>query len=131
MKLLTKLAFVTAMAFSASSAVLAQEAQATSDEHSSHHTQADAQDTAGASQNEGGVAGGQMVDGVVRKVDKDAGKITIRHEELKDLGMPAMTMVFRAKDPAMLDQVKAGDKVQFQAEKSGGKITLTKLSVTQ
>jgi Cu/Ag efflux protein CusF len=73
-----------------------------------------------------GVAG-QMVEGEVKKVDKEAGKITIRHGELKDLGMPAMTMVFRAKDPAMLDQLKAGDKVKFVAEKVGGAFTLIQL----
>jgi Cu/Ag efflux protein CusF len=67
------------------------------------------------------------VEGEVKKVDKDAGKITIRHGELKNLGMPAMTMVFRVKDPAMLDQVKAGDKVKFISEKVGGAFTLVQL----
>lgn len=73
-----------------------------------------------------GVAG-EMVDGEVKKVEKKTGKITIRHAELKNLGMPAMTMVFRAKDPAMLDQVKAGAKVKFVAEKVNGALTLVQL----
>jgi Cu(I)/Ag(I) efflux system protein CusF len=68
-----------------------------------------------------------MTRGEVRKVDKDAGRITINHEPLENLNMPAMTMVFRVKEPAMLDQVKAGDKVKFQAEKIGGAFTLTKI----
>lgn len=67
-----------------------------------------------------------LADGEVRKVDKDAQKITVRHGALPELGMPKpMTMVYRVKDPAMLDKVKAGDKVKFQAAKIGGAFTLT------
>lgn len=68
-----------------------------------------------------------LSDGEVRKVDKDANKITLRHGPLANLDMPAMTMVFQVKDPAMLDQVKQGDKVKFQAEKVGGAFTITKI----
>jgi Cu/Ag efflux protein CusF len=68
-----------------------------------------------------------MTHGEVRKVDRDARRITISHEALQNLDMPAMTMVFRVKEPAMLDQVKAGDKVKFQAEKIGGAFTVTKI----
>ncbi len=68
-----------------------------------------------------------MVDGEVRKVDKDTGKITLRHSEIKKLDMPAMTMVFRVKDPTMLDNVKVGDKVKFKAEGSGGALTVTEI----
>ncbi len=65
--------------------------------------------------------------GEVRKVDKDAKKITIKHREIRNLEMPAMTMVFPVKDEAMLDRVKKGDKVQFTAEKVGGTITVTRI----
>jgi Cu(I)/Ag(I) efflux system protein CusF len=68
-----------------------------------------------------------LSDGEVRKVDKDAKKITIKHGPLANLDMPPMTMVFQVKDPAMLDQVKTGDKIRFQAEKVGGAFTLTKI----
>ena len=68
-----------------------------------------------------------LSDGEVRKVDKDAKKITIKHGPLANLDMPAMTMVFQVKDPAMLNQVKAGDKVKFQAEKIGGAFTVTRI----
>ena len=64
----------------------------------------------------------------VRKVDKDAGKVTLKHGPIANLDMPAMTMVFRVKDPAMLDQVKAGDKVRFRAEKLQGAYTVVELS---
>lgn len=72
-------------------------------------------------------AGAALSEGEVRKVDKQAKKITIKHGPLANLDMPAMTMVFQVKDPALLDQVKAGDKVQFQAEKVGGAFTVTKI----
>lgn len=68
-----------------------------------------------------------LSDGEVRKVDKDAKKITIKHGPLANLDMPPMTMVFQVKDPAMLEQVKAGDKVKFLAEKVGGGFTITRL----
>lgn len=72
-----------------------------------------------------------MADGEVKKIDKSAGKITIKHGPLENLGMPGMTMVFRVKDPAMLDQVKVGDRVRFRAEKAQGALTLTKLEAAQ
>lgn len=65
-----------------------------------------------------------MSKGEVKKVDKSSGKITIKHGPLDNLGMPAMTMVFRVKDPAMLDQMKEGDKINFVAEKVNGAITV-------
>ena len=63
----------------------------------------------------------------MRKVDKDAGKITLRHGEIKHLDMPAMTMVFQVRDKAMLDKVKAGEKVRFAADKIGGAFTITEI----
>jgi len=72
-----------------------------------------------------------LADGEVRKVDKDAQKITIRHGPMPGVDMPAMTMVYRVKDAAMLDQVKAGDRVKFHAEKVGGAFTVTKIEPAQ
>jgi Cu/Ag efflux protein CusF len=68
-----------------------------------------------------------MTAGEVRKVDFETKKITLRHEEIKNLGMPQMTMVFRVSDPALLERVKAGDKVRFTAEKVNGAFTLTSI----
>jgi Cu(I)/Ag(I) efflux system periplasmic protein CusF len=68
-----------------------------------------------------------MADGEVRKVDKDAKKITIKHGPLQKLEMPAMTMVFQVRDPALLEKVKAGDKVRFEAEKVGGGYAVTRI----
>ena len=66
-------------------------------------------------------------EGVIKKIDKDAGKITIKHGPISNLKMPGMTMVFRAADPAMLDQVKEGEKVKFHVEKMNGALTITKI----
>ena len=77
------------------------------------------------SKNGESAASDNLVDGEIRKVDTEAKKITIKHGEIKNLDMPGMTMVFQAKDPAMLDKVKVGDKVKFRAEKSGGAIVVT------
>mgnify|MGYP003393416070 CR=1 FL=1 len=74
---------------------------------------------------------GEMVDGEVRKVDKENRKITMKHGEIKNLDMPGMTMLFHVKDPAMLDKVKSGDKVRFRAEKAGGAIVVTDIEVTK
>ena len=73
--------------------------------------------------------GAPVSEGEVRKIDKVAGKLTIKHGPLDNLGMPAMTMVFRVKDAATLDQVKPGDRIRFLAEKVDGAITVTKLEV--
>lgn len=69
----------------------------------------------------------EMVDGEVHKVDVDNKRITVKHREIKNLQMPGMTMVFQVKDPAMLSSVKAGDKIQFAAEKSGGALVITQM----
>jgi Cu/Ag efflux protein CusF len=68
-------------------------------------------------------------DGEVRKVDKSAGKVTIKHGPLANLYMPAMTMVFRVKDSTMLDRVNPGDKVKFVAEKIDGAYTVTHIEL--
>ena len=67
----------------------------------------------------------------VRKVDVAAGKLTLRHGEIKNLGMPPMTMVFQVKDPAFLAQVKAGDRVNFTADKIKGAYTVLSIEVIQ
>ena len=74
------------------------------------------------------VALAQMVDGEVTKVDEAAGKITIKHGPIKKFDMEGgMTMVFRANDPAMLKQVKPGDKIQFETDKVNGQFTVMKV----
>ena len=86
-----------------------------------HHKNTDAKPATGAA----------LTPGEVRKVDKDAGKVTIKHGPLENLGMPAMTMVFRVKDPAMLDKVKVGDKINFAADKVNGALTVMRFEAAQ
>ncbi|MGA0609534.1 copper-binding protein [Caldimonas sp. KR1-144] len=69
----------------------------------------------------------QTTDGEVRKIDKAQAKITLKHGEIKNLEMPAMTMVYRVKDPAVLETLQVGDKVKFHAEKVGGQYTVTEI----
>ena len=69
-------------------------------------------------------SGDTMTNGEVRRINKDSGRITLKHEEIKNLDMPPMTMVFRVADPSMLDKVKVGDKVRFAAEDRKGALTL-------
>ena len=68
---------------------------------------------------------GEMTDGEVRKVDLEAGKVTLKHADIKSLDMPAMTMVFVVKDKAMLEKLKTGEKVRFKVINDGGKLTVT------
>ena len=72
-----------------------------------------------------------MSEGEVRKVDMSAKKITIKHVELRNLDMPAMTMVFQVADPALLGKVKAGDKVKFRADKVNGTFTVMEIDAVK
>jgi len=75
-----------------------------------------------------GVAQDSTVIGEVRKIDESAGKITLKHGPAKSLGMDEpMTMVYRVKDPALLKQVKVGDKVTFEAEEAAAGYTVTRM----
>lgn len=72
-----------------------------------------------------------MAEGVIRKVDKDAKKLTIKHGEIANLQMPGMTMVFQVRNAALLDKVQVGDKVKFHAEKQDGAIVVTDVQSAQ
>jgi len=74
-----------------------------------------------------GAALAQSADGEVRKIDKAAAKLTLKHGEIKSIDMPPMTMVYRVKDAKMLDTVAVGDKVKFDAEKVDGQYVVTAL----
>lgn len=65
--------------------------------------------------------------GVVKTVKPEEGKVTIIHDELVDLEMPAMTMVFRVADDAMFDRLAPGKEIEFTAERLNGKLTVTGL----
>jgi Cu(I)/Ag(I) efflux system periplasmic protein CusF len=91
-------------------------AQQNAEDHAAHHPAAAASAAASAA---------EWSDGEIRKVDREAKKVTIKHGELKNLDMPPMTMVFQVKDGAVLDKLKAGDKIRFAAEKSATGFVVT------
>ena len=86
-------------------------------DHDAHHGGASAPAEADA----------KLAEGTVKKIDKAAGKVTLAHGPLPHLGMNmAMTMVFRVKDAAWLDQMTAGEKIRFAADNPGGVMTVVK-----
>lgn len=68
-----------------------------------------------------------MINGQVKKVDQSSDKMTIKHDAITNLDMGAMTMVFKASDPAMLKAVTPGEKIKFSADKVNGQITVMKV----
>jgi Cu/Ag efflux protein CusF len=69
----------------------------------------------------------EFTKGVVKKIDMKNKKVTIIHEELKSLDMPAMTMVFDPADDAMLEKMSEGQNIEFVADRIKGKLTVTEL----
>lgn len=114
MKHVSKLALVLLVGLAAAQSGIAQDA------HKGHH---------GTSQD--ATAAAQLAAGEVKKIDKNAGKITIKHGRLYRLDMEPMTMVFRVADPKMLDQVQPGDKIRFDADKVKGALTVVKMEVVK
>lgn len=80
-----------------------------------------------ASTTAGSAWSAEMADGMIKKIDAAQKKITIKHGELKDLEMPAMTMVFAAGDAVDLAKLKAGQKVKFMASRVNGRLTVTEI----
>lgn len=104
---------IAAFTFTAS----AQTSSASGADHAEHHPAA--------------AAAAPQSDGEVRKIDKGQAKVTLRHGPLQNLDMPAMTMVFKAADPKLLDGLQEGDKVKFTAEKVNGAVTVTAIQVAK
>ena len=93
-------------------------AQPQSPDHGAHHAAAAA-------------SAADMNEGEVRKVDKEARKLTIRHGEIKSLDMPPMTMVFQVRDLSMLDKLKPGDKIRFAVAKSESGFVVTDIQAAK
>jgi Cu(I)/Ag(I) efflux system periplasmic protein CusF len=90
-------------------------------DHSAHHPATPAPATQAQS------PASDLAEGEVRRIDKSAGKVTLRHGEIKSLDMPPMTMVFTVTDPALLENLRQGDKVKFRAVHEGGQYRVTAL----
>jgi Cu(I)/Ag(I) efflux system periplasmic protein CusF len=99
------------------SAAFAQTAPASPADHEAHHPAA--------------ATAAPQSDGEVRKLDKEQGKVTLRHGPLQNLDMPAMTMVFKVADPKVLDTLKVGDKVKFTAQKVEGAYVVTAIQAAK
>jgi Cu(I)/Ag(I) efflux system periplasmic protein CusF len=99
--------------------VSAQSAQL--DDHASHHLEATSASSTDVAKTEG----------EVRKIDKEARKLTLRHGPIPNLEMPEMTMVFRLADPKLLDGLEPNQKVRFTAERLEGQLTVTSIEVVQ
>jgi Cu/Ag efflux protein CusF len=78
-----------------------------------------------------GIAAPVLTDAEVRKVDKPAARITLKHAEIRSLDMPAMTMAYRVNDPAMLDKVQPGDHVRFAVERVNSQYTIVQLDLVR
>ena len=93
-------------------------AQQKADDHSAHHPPAAAM-------------AADATEGEIRKIDREARKVTLKHGEIKSLGMPPMTMVFMVKDGVTLDKLKAGDKVRFVVEQATTGFVVTDIRPAQ
>lgn len=90
-------------------------AQTSAADHAAHHASAPA----------------PASDGEVRKVDREQGKVTLKHGPIANLEMPSMTMVFKVANPKLLEGLKEGDKVKFSADRVNGAITLTDIQLVK
>ena len=84
-----------------------------------------------ANATQGAPAASVNTDGEVRKIDKEQGKVTLKHGPIANLDMPGMTMVFRVADAKLLDAIKEGDKVRFAADRVNGAMTVTAIEVAK
>jgi Cu(I)/Ag(I) efflux system periplasmic protein CusF len=107
---------MTIVAMALSGAAFAQTSNA---DHSAHHAPA------------ASAAAAPTTDGEVRKVDREQGKVTLKHGPITNLDMPGMTMVFKVADPKRLDAIKQGDKVKFAAENVNGSVTVTAIEIAK
>lgn len=95
-------------------AVLAGMSAAALAQHSGHHPAPSAAVT-------------EMSDGEIRRIDVEKGTILLKHGDIPNLGMGAMTMGFKLKNPAAARDLKVGDKVKFAAEKQGETLIVTQI----
>ncbi len=89
---------------------------ATADHHGSAHEQQPAASTKEVVD--------EFVDAEVRKIDKDSGRLTLKHEAIRKFDMAGMTMAFRVAEPSMLDGLAVGDRVRFMPDKRNGQFVI-------
>ena len=116
--------FAVTLATLAAAALIAGPAssQTKASDHASHHASHHAASPASADANQA-----HSADGEVRRIDREAGRVTLRHGDIKTLDMPPMTMVFTVRDKALLEGFKTGDKVKFKVVNEAGKLVITEM----
>ncbi len=110
---------------------LAAQGQDKNNEHAGHHPAPASAAAATVNPATPITTNSALSEGEVRKVDLAAKKIILKHGEIKNLDMGAMTMVFQVNNPALLDKVKAGDKVRFTAEQVKGAFVVMSIELIQ
>lgn len=96
-------------------------------DHSVHVIENQQRTQAEAKAREKAASQAELADGEIRKINKNTGKITVKHGEIKSVEMPPMTMVFGVSDKAMLEGLKEGDKVKFNVKQVGSNYTVTEI----
>ncbi len=76
-------------------------------------------------------AADDLSEGTVKKIDAPSQRVMLAHGPIKNLGMMPMTMMFKVKDPAMLKQIKDGQKVRFRVEDVGGEYTIVRIEAAK
>jgi Cu/Ag efflux protein CusF len=76
-------------------------------------------------------AADKLAEGTVKKIDAPTQRVMLAHGRIDSIGMMPMTMMFKVKEPAMLKQVKEGDKIRFQVEDLGGSYTIVRIEAVK
>ena len=108
------------------------QAPAPADGHDSHHPAT--APASPAAQESPGIAPAdhsELSEGEITRWDPRTLKVTLRHGEIKNLGMPPMTMVFRVNDASMLAPFQPGDKVRFRAEQQSAGYFVTRMEAAR
>lgn len=108
------------------------QAAASADGHDSHHPATTAA-TPAAQGTPGNAPADQseLSEGEITRWDARTLKVTLRHGEIKNLGMPPMTMVFRVNDASMLAPFRPGDKVRFRVEQKSTGYFITRMETAR
>jgi len=86
---------------------------------------------AGEASSAAAAAAAALSEGTVQKIDKAGGTVTLAHGPIVNIGMPGMTMAFKAKDAKLLARFKEGDKVRFRVEELDGTLILVRIEAAK
>ena len=107
----------------ASSLMMALGAPAHANHHEGAHDHHAGASPAGAE----AAAADEFVHAEVKSVDRDKGKLMLKHEAIRKYNMNGMTMGFRVADPTWLDSIAVGDKVRFMPDRVNGQYVIIRI----